>query len=227
VAITLGAVTFDEALTAVREHHEEVGGRDARQIEISGVVKGTSVSAIEAALDALLAAASDDECVTPLSIRPGRRLLVRRIDFRREIACKGLTGSFALKLEAQDPFEESTDEHLANWTVQASGESVSLSNAGTAAALPVISLTASGAVISPAFSDGPRSIVYNGIVQDGQALTFDAASQRVTLDGVDVTPHTRGLFPLLLSGESTLTYADDEASSHAGVVEIRYRDRWW
>ena len=40
MAIVLGSVTFDETHTTVRERFEEVGGRDARAIDISGVIVG-------------------------------------------------------------------------------------------------------------------------------------------------------------------------------------------
>ena len=64
MALTLGSYTFDEARTALRETHEEVGGRDARKIEIKGVIEvfrgETGVAPIEegdllrACMDAVL-----------------------------------------------------------------------------------------------------------------------------------------------------------------------------
>ena len=57
--ITLGSVTFDELNTTVREKQEEVGGRNERRITLSGLILGeSSVTAIEAHLDAMLDAAS-------------------------------------------------------------------------------------------------------------------------------------------------------------------------
>lgn len=79
MAITLGNFTFDAAHTTIRERYEEVGGRDARRIEIAGLVVGQhSVADIEAQLDMILAAASDATSDAELSVRSGRRILVRR-----------------------------------------------------------------------------------------------------------------------------------------------------
>jgi hypothetical protein len=122
MAITLGAVTLDEAHTTVQEKHEEVGGRDARRIVLTGLIAGeSSVAAIEARLDAILDAASCDDPLAALSLRAGRRLWVQRTQFQREVARGPLAGSFTLELEAPDPFEESVAEHAVAWTISTQG----------------------------------------------------------------------------------------------------------
>src|SRR5690606_1988193 len=113
--ITLGNVTFDEANTTVREKLEEVGGRNERRITISGLVLGDSTPAsIEARLDAILDAASLEDYTGELSLRPGRRLLVRRDAFKRELRPEELVGAFTLELSAREPFEEASVETLIN-----------------------------------------------------------------------------------------------------------------
>ncbi len=85
MAITLNGLVLDDMLVSVREQHEEVGGRDARTIEIAGLIPDErSVAAIETRLDALLEAASAADYSAELSIRAGRRLMVRRTAFRPE-----------------------------------------------------------------------------------------------------------------------------------------------
>lgn len=225
--ISLGTVNFDEATTAVCERHEEVGGRNARQIELRGVVSGSSLEGLEAALDAILAAASEEECVTPFSLRADRRLLVRRTKFSREVARTGLTAAFVLTLEADNPFEESSEEHLLSWPIQANGDLLAFQNEGTAPALLKIYLTAVGPLIQPGFGDGVRALFYRGTVSEGQTLVFDGVSGTLTLDGSDVTPYTSGVFPQLAPGEGLLQFRDDETSSHLGAATVRFRDRWW
>ncbi len=225
MAILLADISFDPARTAVRERIEEVGGRDARRIEITGLVDGPSVADVEARLDAVVAAASVAPS-TPLSLRPGRRLWVRRVAFRREVRPDKKVGSFELTLEAPDPFEESESEREAAWPLAASGDSLVLETAGNAVARPVIVFTPETARLNPSFTDGVRTLTYPGAVQPGQVLTFDGPAGKALLDGTDVTSFTQGLFPRIVPGASTLHYFDDGAGSPVGTAAVRFRDRW-
>ncbi len=228
MAITLGPVTFDDAHTTVREKLEEVGGRNERSITVSGAIVGqSSVSAIEAQIDAILDAASVEDFSAELSLRSGRRLFVRRNEFSREVQSEALVGAFTLELEAKDTFEESTSITTVNWTVTTSGETQAASSAGTVYAKPNISLVATGTIVDPSFSDGSRTISFSGTVQDGETLVLDAATASATLEGSDVTPYTSGLFPRISPEGVTLTYVDDAGSSHTAQVTVTYRDRWW
>lgn len=228
MAITLGNYTFDEARTSVIERYEEVGGQDARVIQIKGVIEGlATLDLVEAALDSILDAASDQEEETPLVLRSGRRLYVCRTKFSREVLRDGLVGSFVLTLEAQNPFEESLTETLVSWNITSSGQTKTLTTSGNVFALPKITLVASGNVVNPAFTDGTRQITYLGTVANGKTLVFDAMEGKVTLESEIVTPYASGLFPRIAPGGATLTYTDHASSSHAASVTAAYRDRWW
>ncbi|MBI4556565.1 MAG: hypothetical protein HY706_03195 [Candidatus Hydrogenedentes bacterium] len=226
--ITLSDYTFDDANTTVREKHEEVGGRDARRIEIEGLVLGkTTVAAIEAELDAILDAASKEDFSAELSLRAGRRLWVRRDAFTREVSAAALVGSFELRLLAKDPFEESAQATSVVWSITASGATRAFSSGGNATTGPVITLVAAGEIVNPSFSDGVHLIGYSGIVADGATLVFDGALGEVRLDGDDVTPYSRGSFPEIAPDGTTLIYTDDAASSHTASVTVAFHDRWW
>jgi hypothetical protein len=228
VAIVLGTVTFDETHTAVKEVYEEVGGRDERKIEVSGLVVGeSSPTAIEARLDAILAAASTEDYGAVLSVRAGRFLQVRRDALKRELSEDALVGSFHLVLAAKDPFEVSVNETSENWTIAASGATRQVSTSGNASARPVIAVLASGELLDPALDDGERRIAYSGTVASGSVIEFDGAGDVVRLDGADVTPYTQGDFPKIAPEGTTLTYTDDPASSHTASAVVTYRDRWW
>ena len=227
MAMTLGAVTFDEAYTTAQETYDEVGGRDERVITLSGLILGeTTVVGVEARLDAVLDAASDAD-YAELSVRDGRVMQVRRESFKRTLNRAEKTGSFELVLAARDPYEYAETETTVSWPVSASGVTLLVSPGGNVYAQPAIALSASGTVVAPTFSDGTRSIGYTGSVADGSALLFDAAAGTVVLDGADVTPYCVGDFPRLDPGGTTLTYTDDTASSHTASVTVKYRDRWW
>ncbi len=228
MAIILGAYTFDAARTAVVEKFEEVGGRDARVIHLKGVVEGAdSEEALEAGLDVIMQAASEQGGQTLLSLRPGRRLYVRRTEFSREIQREALTGAFCLTLEAHDPCEEAETPVTVAWSIAQSGATKTITVLGTAPALPVITLTALGTLIEPGISDGTRRITYPGTVPNGKCLVLDCAAGSVVVDGIEVTPYTTGLFPQLDPGGATLRYSDHASSSHQASASITYRDRWW
>lgn len=226
--VTLGAVTFDESHTTVREKLEEVGGRNERRVTIDGLILGESLVAdIEARIDAILDVASVEGYSAELTLRPGRRLMVRREAFKREIRGDELVGAFTLALEAREPFEEALDETTVPWAIAASGATLVVASAGTLYAEPVISITATGTLVNPSVSDGTRTLAYSGTVADSETLVFDGAASRSTLEGVDVTPYTLGEFPRVPPEGATLTYADDAASSHTASASVLFRDRWW
>ncbi|MEK7794075.1 MAG: hypothetical protein AAB353_06080 [Candidatus Hydrogenedentota bacterium] len=227
MAVTLEGVTFGE-LTTIKEKYEEVGGRDERLVIVSGAIAGkSSVTQIEAALDAILDAASEADYSAELSLRPGRRLYVRRRKFQREISLGPLVGSFVLELEASDPFEVSSAETVVNWTIAASGATKAATSAGNVEARPVIAVTAVGSLVNPMISDGVNSILYEGVVENAKTLVIDSENTAVTLDGEDVTPYTQGEFPVIAPEGTTLTYTDGASSSHTANATITFRDRWW
>lgn len=228
MAITLGSVTFDPTHTTVREKHEEVGGRDARRVVITGLIIGKeSVEDIEAAMDAIMAAASEDGYETELSVRSGRRLWVQRMGFSREVSKDSLVGSFVLDLDAKVPFEESTTLRSVPWAITASGDTKSIAGGGNAFSSLTVTLIAEGDVVSPSFSDGTQKLTYLGTVADGQTLVLDGGTGVVTLEEEDVTPYTQGAFPRIPPGGGELTYEDDPASSHRASVTLAIQDRWW
>jgi len=227
MAITLGAVTFDEAHTTVQEKHEETGGRNARRVTITGLIRGeSSAEAIEARLDAILDAASDLALV-PLSLRPGRRLWVQRLAFSREVARGPLVGTFTLQLEAANPFEESSDVHEAAWAITAPGATREIASDGNTAAPLIVAITAAARLVNPSIDDGAVALAYNGVVEAGHTLVIDGAQSLVLLDNEDVTPYTSGTFPRIAPEGTTLTYRDDASSGHTCTAAVSYRDRWW
>ncbi len=227
MTISLGGHVFEPGWFSVTEQHEELGGQDARVITIAGMVDGlASESAVQAALDAVLAAASET-ALMPLSLRAGRRLWVRRTGFTRMLAPDGLGAAYTLHLAAENPFEEAADETVVSWSVSNSGAAIFLDTGGNAEAPLRIELVAQGAVVAPSFSDGLRNMVYHGTVASGQRLVLDGVSGLALLEGVDVTPYTGGAFPRVGAGGAWLSYADDAASSHGAAVTVSHRARWW
>ena len=228
MGIQLGLLEFGDRVTAVKERLREVGGRDAREISIKGVVEGlATIVEVEAELDSILEASSDANEEVSLSIRSGRELLVRRIDFKREVHRVVPAGAFELLLEARDPVERSETEVVLTHTYPDTGNDYELGTLGNASAPIYASLTPVSNVTQPALSDGERTLTYDGVLLAGTTLVLDGVSGRVTLDGEDVTPYTDGELPRLETGDNTLTYTHDAGDSSAVDLILRYRDRWW
>lgn len=228
MALSIGEVLLDSRATHVKERLEEVGGRDERRILVAGVVTGLSTrEAIEARLDAIVQAASVENWSAALSLRPGRRLWVRREGYSREVDSAGRTGAFELKLSARDPFEESIDEVAIAWNVDGVGAVRAFATNGNAPALPVFGIVAATDLALPGIDDGRRGLVFDGVVRAGQTLQLDGARGAALLDGEDVTPYTLGEFPRITPGGTALTYKGDPVGPHAATVTVAYRHRWW
>lgn len=222
--IELENVSLDPTKTSVRESVEEVGGRDRRIVILEGVLLGP---AVEDALDAIADAASVEAHDATLSLRTGRMMKVRRLSMTRQSDARSGAAGFVLALEAEDAYEYADTPVDTPWNVTASGDTLNILSNGTVPVLTTMTLTANGSVINPKFSDGEKSMGYEGTVPDGETLIFDPATGKATLEGSDVTPHMTGTFLEVQPEGTTLTYTDDPASSHNAGVVISIHDRWW
>lgn len=224
--VTLGPISFDEARVVVREKHDEVAGRTVRLVTLTVLLDhAPTLAALEGRLDAIASAAPCDGYAI-LSLRPRRRLHVRRLAVSRAIARARLMGSLELKLESRDPTEEADTPRIEVWRTALSGFSRSCLTEGNAPAFPRITLVAGAPVVEPSLSDGIRTITYRGVLTPAQTLVIDGETGRVSLDGEDVTPYTTGDPPRILPPEATLTFGDADDSSHDATITLEYRDRW-
>jgi len=227
MAIQLNAIALDPRVTGVREQLEEVGGRRERRVTLSGIIEGIADPAsVEAQLDAIVAAASQVDFDCALSLRPGRRLWVRRDQFVREVATRPVTGSYTLRLLARDPLEESVEEESAADNFSALPHGLPLEIGGNAPAPLRITLVADSELAAPSFSDGERTISYDGLVLEGHTMVVDAIEGRVWLEGEDVTPYMQGEFPRPAPGDATVT-VDALGDAPAGSLVVAWRNRWW
>ena len=218
---------LDPRSTGVREQLEEIGGRRERRVTLSGVIEAYSDrAAVEAQLDAILAAASQEDFNCALSLRPGRRLWVRRDQFVREVAAWPVTGSYSLRLLARDPFEESIEEASTADGFSALPHGIAVDIGGNAPAPLRITLVAGSELAEPSFSDGERTIAYDGLVLEGHTMLIDGMEGRVWLEDEDITPYMQGLFPRPKPGAAAVT-VDALGDAPAGTMTVAWRNRWW
>lgn len=227
MGVTLGDHDFADTIVSAVEKHEETGGRDARRITLTGLLRPPGgAPALEAALDAVLAAASEGQ-VVPLRLRAGRVLMARRVGHTREVQREAGVARFTLLLEAEDPFEYAEAETVAAWTLDAADATREFAVAGNVAALPRVVLAAAADLARPGFGDGVRAIRLDGTLSAGQTLMVDAAARRLAVDGEDVTPYSAGLFPELAPGGAALSFLQDGTEDAPGEATVSWRARWW
>lgn len=228
MTIQLGSIPLDRSFVGVREQLEEVGGRGVRTVTLSGLIaQAPDRATLDLWLDAVIAEASRPDFGCALSVRPGRRLWVRRQQATREVRVDPLAGSFVLRLAAQDPLEESTDESVASLVFATLPANLGIAVGGSAPAQLRITVAAASPIEAPAVSDGTRTLAYEGIVPAGEALVFEGATGRATLAGENVTPYTQGLFPAPMPGPRVITLTAENLGTVSGVVTVACRDRWW
>ena len=218
---------LDPRTTGVREQLEEVGGRRERRVTLSGVFESLADrAAVEAQLDAILAAASQEDFNCALSLRPGRRLWVRRDQFVREVVTWPVTGSYSLRLLAREPVEEAEVESSESGAFSTLPHGIALEIGGNAPSPLRITLEAGSDLSAPSFTDGERTLSYDGLVLEGHTMVVDGVAGCVWLEGEDITPYTMGLFPRPAPGNATLTLSAN-GDDPAGTLSVAWRDRWW
>lgn len=225
--VLLDTLLLDDPSIAVREQLEELGGRDARTIIVTGILSSGALADLESSLDAIIQTASPAGGAFFMSIRSGRRLWVRRTAFTREVMRSALAGAFTLTLSAEDPLEESLAETEIVTDISAPGDSVAVATPGNAPSPVLITLLAEGTLVEPAISDEERTMRYMGTVATGERLAFDGIEGKLRLDGVDVTPYSEGSFPKITPAVTTLTYTGAATSTHAAKLHVVFHPKWY
>jgi len=221
----IGDFTFNPKATAWSEQWEETGGKDARIIRIHGFLDREAPDPdTPAPLEALLAAASGED-PTALRLRPGRQLWVTRRRFTQ--AAHGRYAAFTLELEAAHQFEEATEPLAMPWDTIADGPVLMTLNPGTAAAPIIIEMTALEDIAEPAFTDGTRTLHYEGLVLAGQTLRFDGEARKLLRGDDDLSPYTQGIFPEAAPGITAITFAHHASEGQAATINLQFRPRWW
>ncbi len=227
MAITLGTLSLDERYVAVKERFEEVGGRDERRVELTGLVSDVStVAGIEARLEEILREASTNRSWTTFSVRAGRRLWVRRLSYEREVQRGRKTGVFKLVLEVRDFFEESDTETVVTWEAF-SGSTREFASSGTGATPISAVIVPEVDVTSWALSDGTNTLSAQGVFAAGVAIRVDGVARKVWVGEREITGYVEGTFPEVRPEGTTLTYTDSDEGAHAAAITVSYRDRWW
>lgn len=225
---TLGAYSFRADRTRVLSDLRFVEDRLRRQVELLGLLDGFPTRAdFQAELAGLDAAVEAFEAgQATLSLVAGRWLAGRVLRYRKTVDEAARSAAFRLIVLSEDRYERSQTLHEATLELTASGQSLALENAGTAESRPRLTLTALGALLDPRLGDGARALTYHGALAPGDALLLNCDAHTAELSGGNALHELVGDWPRLAPGATTLTYSDDAASSHSGLLRVEYRDFW-
>jgi hypothetical protein len=227
--VAIGDYAFPEHSTAVDVQSRFIDGTLKKIIRIDAIVLGSgnaadflaNVEDLEGEVEKF------DRGEANLSITPGRYHQGIRLGLQRTLDRESKFAAFEILLLTDDRFERSSELHEEDKTIAASGDTLALSQAGNVYAFPEIALTATGDLVYPVLSDGTRSLAYNGTIPAGSVLVIDADAKTAILNGdTNALPKITGSFPLLSPGDTTLTYTDNEESSHQGSLVVQFRDTW-
>lgn len=226
---SVGDFTFPERRTVVTVRTREVLSRVRREIEIVSLFCSyASLSQLESDLEMLEGELERfDRREAGLRLHPGRYLMGWRRDWQKLIEPQARAASIRLLALTDDRFERSIEEHILNVSISHQNQTTQVSHTGNGWAFPRCSITATGTLINPSFSDGSRTLTCTVQLSPGETLAIDSDRRSALKNGTtNVLSQTLGEFPLLEPGGGELVYADDAASSHLGNLEIRYRDLW-
>jgi len=227
--VTLGSFTFPEKRTFVQVRTRNVLSRVRKEINLyTLLIRYSELEQLEADLEALEGQLEKfDRREATLSLHEGRYYTGWRRDFQRFVESRHRAASVHLLILTDDRFERSIEEHQENVTLTASGQSVVVSQSGNGLAFAKFLLSATGSLVQPQISDGPRSLVFQETLEAGDTLEIDSDRRTAVRNGTEsVLSLMSGDFPLLSPGETTLTYTDCAGSSHSGTLQITYRDLW-
>jgi len=164
---------------------------------------------------------------TDLSVNAGRFFKGRRRKWsltKDEDRCLAVGN---LEILTDDRFERSESENEETFPITSSPQSENLTVAGNWNALPVLTLTATAALVDPVFTDGTRTLAATLSLGIGETLELDAENRTATKNGAtNVLTSVSGDFIELEPGTANLQYSDSTPGGPAASLEVRWRDRW-
>ena len=126
---------------------------------------------------------------------------------------------------AGDPFSYSTTTTTVPTTITGTPQTFSVTNSGTAPALPQIALTTSGTTLALTLTNTTtgQACTITGTVSSGAVIVIDGLNETVTIGGVDYTALFDGVFLSLANGTNSLTLTGANISN----VTVSWQNRYY
>jgi len=122
-------------------------------------------------------------------------------------------------------WEYSTERSSATVAVTSSPADIQLMTEGSAPTAPEWTLTAIGAIINPAISNGADRMEWYGTINPGDVMVV-SKDGTVSING-SRAGNISGTVPGADAGKNTFVYSDDTGSSHNCTIEATWNDAYY
>lgn len=189
-------------------------------VTLSGIVRGSDASELDALLDSVKRACSKEEKVLQYKDANGiRRAVATLSDAKFDRKHYHVTFCpFSLTFETQDAFWYDKNGESAYFEVSA-GFTESVTNSGSAPSDPlfVVAFNSASSVTAISFSANSRTVSVSGSFASGTVLEFDGETKSVRVNGSETD--YAGTFPEMLPDTNFLSFSCD-GTFDADVVAV-------
>ncbi len=167
-----------------------------------------------------------DNTVKVLKLHPERKITLLSLGFKKRLDVKKPEDSkMIITMLAADTREYSIVQASATVAVTSSPADIQLTTKGRASTTPEWTLTAIGAIINPAISNGADRMEWYRILNPGDVMVI-SKDGTVSING-SRAGNISGTVPEADAGKNTFIYGDDSSSSHNCAIVATWNDAYY
>jgi len=161
-----------------------------------------------------------------LKLHPERKIMLLSLGFKKMLdIIKPEDSRMTLTMLAADTREYSIIRDSATVAVTSSPADIQIMSEGRAPTTPEWTLTAIGAIINPAISNGVDKMEWYGMLDPGDVMVI-SKDGTVSING-NGTGNISGTVPEADAGKNTFVYSDDPGSSHNCTIDVTWNDAYY
>ena len=161
-----------------------------------------------------------------LKLHPERKITLLSLGFKKILdIIKPEDNKMTITMLAADTREYSIVRDSATVTVTSSPAEIQITSEGRASTTPDWTLTAIGAIINPAISNGVDRMEWNGMLDPGDVMVI-SKDGTVSING-SRAGNVSGTVLEADAGKNMFVYSDDSGSSHNCTVEATWNDAYY
>jgi hypothetical protein len=161
-----------------------------------------------------------------LKLHPERKITLLSLGFKKILdIIKPENSKMTITMLAADTREYNIVRDSATVAVTSSPADIQLTSEGRAPTTPEWTLTAIGAIINPAISNGEDRMEWNRTLNPGDVMAI-LKDGTVLMNG-NRSGNISGTVPEVDAGKNTFVYSDEPGSSHNCTIEIMWNDAYY
>jgi hypothetical protein len=161
-----------------------------------------------------------------LKLHPERKITLLSLGFKKILdIIKPEDSKITITMLAADTREYNIAQDSATVAVMSSPADIQITSEGRAPTTPEWTLTAIGAIINPAISNGVDRMEWNGTLDPGDVMII-LKDGTVSING-SRAGNISGTMPEADAGKNTFVYGDDSSSSHNCTIEVTWNDAYY